>query len=342
MSNAQHILVTGGAGYIGSHTVVELIASGYEPVIIDNFSNAQPAILEGLERIAGRKVLVETGDCTDAAFLERVFQQYAPAGVIHFAAFKSVNESVTSPLAYYHNNLSGLITLLQVMQAHDVHHIVFSSSCTVYGTPVGSPKVDETTPAGKPNSPYGWTKAMNEQILRDAAVANPQLRVVLLRYFNPVGAHPSGLIGEFPQGTPNNILPYITQTAAGKLARLTVFGNDYPTTDGTCVRDYIHVCDLAQAHIKALDYLTQHPELAVFNLGTGTGTSVLELIAAFESATGQPLSWQFGPRRAGDVAEIYADVSKAEQELGWKTTRTVEDAVKDAWRWEQNRVQHEA
>lgn len=338
MSGKKNILVTGGAGYIGSHTVVELIAKGYEPVILDNFSNARPVILSRIEAITGTAIPCEEGDCTDPVFLRSLFKKYTFAGVIHFAAFKAVNESVKEPLAYYHNNLSGLIYLLEVMQEFGVDQLVFSSSCTVYGTPVGTRTVDESTPLGTPNSPYGWTKWMCEQIIRDTVVASLQLKVVLLRYFNPVGAHESGLIGEWPQGTPNNILPYITQTAAGKLEQLTVFGDDYDTPDGTCIRDFIHVADLADAHIKALEYLDTNSELAVFNLGTGKGTSVLELIHAFEQVSGKPLSWKFGPRRAGDVVEICADVERARTILKWEAKRTVVDAVKDSWNWEQKRI----
>ena len=341
MSNEKKILVTGGAGYIGSHTIVELIARGYDPVILDNFSNARPEMIEPLEKITGKQLICERGDCTDTAFLTDVFNRYTFEGVIHFAAFKSVNESVEQPLAYYQNNLTGMINLLQVMETFNVNSFVFSSSCTVYGTPEGTAKVDESTPLGIPNSPYGWTKYMCEQIIRDTVTARPELRAVMLRYFNPVGAHESGLIGELPQGTPNNILPYITQTAAGRLAQLTIFGDDYDTPDGTCIRDFIHVCDIADAHIKALEYMRTHEQLAVFNLGTGKGTSVLELVKAFEQVSGKKLNRKTGPRRAGDVVEIYAGVGLAKNELGWEAKRTVEDAVRDSWNWEQKRLQDE-
>jgi len=339
MSFAKKILVTGGAGYIGSHTVAEMVAQGYEPVIIDNFSNAQPLMLQQLEKITGKPVVFEESDCLDAIFLEDLFSRYSFGGVIHFAAFKAVNESVNQPLAYYQNNLTGLITLLKVMEQFKVDQFVFSSSCTVYGTPEGTTKVTEETPLGTPNSPYGWTKWMCEQIIRDTVLARPELKAVMLRYFNPVGAHESGLIGELPQGTPNNILPYITQTAIGKLDQLTVFGDDYDTPDGTCIRDFIHVSDIAEAHLKALQYMDDHNDLAVFNLGTGTGTSVIELIRAFEKVSGKALNWKTGPRRAGDVAAISAAVDLAEKDLHWKATRTVEDAVRDSWRWEQNRLE---
>lgn len=341
MTDSTYILVTGGAGYIGSHTCVELTQKGYTPVILDNFSNSHRTTIEQVERITGTHIPVRAGDCTDAQTLKQLFDEFSFAGVIHFAAFKAVGESVSNPLGYYSNNLNGLLTLLSQMQESGVRKLVFSSSCTVYGTPEGTSSVTENTPLGIPNSPYGWTKWMGEQILRDAALANPELRVVLLRYFNPVGAHESGIIGEFPQGIPNNILPYITQTASGVLEQLTVFGSDYPTPDGTCIRDFIHVSDLAEAHISALEYMNHKAGLSVFNIGTGEGTSVLELIAAFEQATGKKLNWKFGPRRAGDVTEIYADTSFATKELQWKARRTVSQAVKDAWKWELNRIANE-
>jgi UDP-glucose 4-epimerase len=341
MADTPYILVTGGAGYIGSHTVIELIGQGYVPVILDNYANAHRLVIGLVEEISGQRVLVEEGDCNDRDLLERLFTTYRFAGVIHFAAFKAVGESVEQPLKYYHNNLGGLIQLLSVMEQFAVNKLVFSSSCTVYGTPVGTTKVDEETPLAAPNSPYGWTKWMSEQIIRDAVQARPELDVVLLRYFNPIGAHPSGKIGEFPRGIPNNILPYMTQTAGGILPQLTVYGSDYPTPDGTCIRDYIHVVDLAEAHIKALEYLQTHRNLSVFNIGTGEGTSVLELIAAFEAATGKKLNWTFGPRRAGDVTEIFADATHAASGMHWRAQRTVSQAVKDAWSWEQNRLLNE-
>lgn len=341
MKKTEKILVTGGAGYIGSHTVIELIEQGYTPVILDNFSNAHPSVIPLIETIAGKPILTIEGDCNDSELLRKVFSEHDFSGVIHFAAFKAVGESVANPLKYYQNNLFSLIQLLRVMEEFKVTRLVFSSSCTVYGTPVGTAKVDEQTQLGVPNSPYGWTKLMCEQILRDAVIANPALQVIFLRYFNPIGAHPSGKIGEFPQGVPNNILPYMTQTASGILPQLTVYGDDYPTPDGTCIRDYIHVSDLADAHIRALDYLSVPRELAVFNIGTGTGVSVLELIAAFEQATGKPLNWKFGPRRVGDVVEIYADARSAAEKMNWKATRTMNDAVRDAWKWEQNRLANE-
>lgn len=341
MTKSKYILVTGGAGYIGSHTCVELVSQGYIPVILDDFSNSHRSTVGLIESITGKQLLVQEGNCTDRSLLEVLFRTYSFGGVVHFAAFKAVGESVAKPIDYYRNNLDGLLTLLSVMEEFEVNKLVFSSSCTVYGTPDSTTRVDENTPLGTPNSPYGWTKWMGEQIIRDAVIARPELNAVLLRYFNPVGAHESGIIGEFPQGIPNNILPYITQTASGVLQQLTVFGSDYPTPDGTCIRDFIHVSDLAEAHIKALEYMENHPELAIFNIGTGKGTSVLELIAAFEKATGNKLNWKFGPRRAGDVTEIYADPSLAASKMNWKSKRTVEQAVQDAWKWEQNRIANE-
>jgi UDP-glucose 4-epimerase len=341
MKKTEKILVTGGAGYIGSHTVIELLEQGYTPVILDNFSNSHPSVIPLIESIAGKSVLFVEGDCNDSELLQTLFSEHNFAGVIHFAAFKAVGESVANPLKYYQNNVFSLVQLLRTMEEFKVSKLVFSSSCTVYGTPVGTTKVDEQTQLGTPNSPYGWSKLMCEQILRDAVIANPALQVIFLRYFNPIGAHPSGRIGEFPQGVPNNILPYMTQTASGVLPQLTVYGDDYATSDGTCIRDYIHVSDLADAHIRALDYLNEPRELTVFNIGTGTGVSVLELIAAFEQAIGKPLNWKFGPRRAGDVVEIYADARSAAEKMNWKATRTVSDAVRDAWKWEQNRLANE-
>jgi len=330
------ILVTGGVGYIGSHTVVELINEGYEPVIIDNFSNSNAEMLKRLESLTGKSLLFHEGDCCDIAFLKQVFRAHTFEGVIHFAAFKAVGESVENPIKYYENNLGSLVSILKTMQEFGVKQFVFSSSCTVYGNPENSKCVYETTPLGVPNSPYGWTKFMGEQIVKDIVASN-KIKAVLLRYFNPIGAHSSGMIGEFPQGTPNNIVPYITQTMVGIRESLTVFGSDYETPDGTCIRDYIHVVDLAKAHILALSHTSEiNPE--IFNLGTGTGTSVLELIQAFEEVTNKKLNWNFGPRRAGDVTEIYANTEKAASELGWNSKYNVKDALADAWRWEQNRT----
>lgn len=337
MNNPKQILVTGGAGYIGSHTVVALIQAGFNPIILDNFSNAKRAMIQQVEEIVGEKLIVVEGDVRDEDLVTKICSANKIEAVIHFAAFKAVGESVQNPLSYYDNNLVGLISLLKVMKKQGIKQLIFSSSCTVYGVPENGNCVTEETPLGKPNSPYGWTKWMAEQILLDVAQSD-LLEVVLLRYFNPVGAHESGLIGELPQGIPNNILPYMTQTAAGIREQLTVFGNDYPTKDGTCIRDYIHVVDLAEAHVQALEVKATSPK--IYNLGTGVGTSVLELIKAFEEATGKSMNWTFGPRRSGDVAAIYAKADLAAKELGWHAKRTVKEAVKDAWRWENYRISH--
>lgn len=332
----KNILVTGGAGYIGSHTVVELVANGFEPIILDNFSNASTSVIERMNELCGKDLTVITGDCSDADLVATIFKTHSIQGVIHFAAHKAVGESVDNPLMYYNNNLNGLITVLKTMEQFGVRQFVFSSSCTVYGVPKNGTQVSEETPLETPNSPYGWTKYMGEQIIKDVAKTG-SIDAVLLRYFNPIGAHKSGIIGELPQGVPNNIVPYITQTAAGIREQLTVFGSDYPTEDGTCIRDYIHVCDLALAHIKALA-VVQTNEPAIFNVGTGKGTSVIELIAAFEKATGNKINWQFGPRRTGDVTAIFARADKAKTELNWEANFSVEEAVSDAWKWEKFRV----
>lgn len=338
MNTSRKILVTGGTGYIGSHTVIQLIEQGFDPVIVDNLSNSHPNIVQRISEISGKNIVFEKGDCCDAAFLDDLFTRHTFDGVIHFAAFKAVGESTHDPIRYYTNNLNSLLQLLQMMEKHAVNKLVFSSSCTVYGEPE-SAKVDEKTKLGTPGSPYGWTKWMGEQILRDCMKANPDLRVIFLRYFNPIGAHPSGQLGEFPQGRPNNLLPYITQSAIGILPQLTIFGNDYPTPDGTCIRDFIHVMDLADAHFAALNYLNeQHEGPDTFNIGIGKGVSVLELIAAFEQETGQKVNYRIGERRTGDVMEIFADADLAEKHLHWKAKRTVNDAVRDAWNWEQNRL----
>lgn len=330
------ILVTGGAGYIGSHTVVELVEAGFEPVLIDNFSNSKESALEGIKAILGRDLVCHKIDCADAGALKRVFEQEQNiAGVIHFAAYKAVGESVDEPLKYYHNNVGSLVTLLQVMEAFNVFNLVFSSSCTVYGIPEELP-VTEQTPVQKANSPYGNTKKMCEEILADLASSGSRMKSIALRYFNPIGAHPSAKIGELPLGVPNNLVPFITQTAAGIREQITVFGNDYDTSDGTCIRDYVHVVDLAKAHVVAVERLLQNKAESIefYNVGTGTGNTVLEAIHAFEHATGQKLNYKIGPRRAGDVPKIYADVTKATEVLGFKTTSTLEEAMKSAWDWQ--------
>jgi UDP-glucose 4-epimerase len=335
----KKILVTGGAGYIGSHTVVELAQAGYEPVIIDNFSNSQESALAGIQAILGREVPCHRIDCGDAEALRQVFKAEGNvAGVIHFAAFKAVGESVQKPLAYFHNNVGSLITLLEVMPEFGVENLVFSSSCTVYGVPDQLP-VTEATPTKPASSPYGRTKQMCEDIVHDAAGApGNKTRTILLRYFNPVGAHESAKIGELPLGVPNNLVPFITQTAAGLREKLTIFGNDYDTPDGTNVRDYIHVVDLAKAHIAAvqrlLDRKASEP-VETFNVGTGHGNSVLEVVHAFEEASGQKLNYVIGPRRPGDVPAIYADATKAAEVLGFKTETSLRDSLASAWKWQQ-------
>ncbi len=339
MANNMKILVTGGAGYIGSHTVVELAQAGYEPVIIDDFSNSKESVLAGLRAILGRDVPCHHADCGDAGALRQVFQQEGNiAGVIHFAAFKAVGESVQKPLAYFHNNVGSLLTLLQVMPEFGVENLVFSSSCTVYGNPDALP-VTEATPTKPATSPYGRTKQMCEDIVHDVAGASSnKLRTILLRYFNPIGAHESAKIGELPLGTPNNLVPFITQTAAGIREKLTIFGNDYDTPDGTNVRDYIHVVDLAKAHIVAVQRLLDKkaPEtVETFNVGTGHGNTVLDVVQTFEKASGQKLNYAIGPRRPGDVPAIYADATKAETVLGFKTTTSLFDSLASAWKWQQ-------
>ncbi|MGO0575608.1 UDP-glucose 4-epimerase GalE [Ornithinimicrobium panacihumi] len=331
----MRVLVTGGAGYIGSHTVLALLAAGHDVVIVDDFSNSRPAVVGRLEEIAGRAIPVHAFDVADEERLEGVFTDPAAPidAVIHFAAFKAVGESVARPLDYYRNNLGATIQLVTTMLRHGVHRLVFSSSATVYGDDAPVP-MTEDLPTSATN-PYGWTKVMNEQILTDAVVAEPALRVALLRYFNPVGAHPSGRIGEDPSDVPNNLMPYIAQVAVGRREKLSVFGDDYDTVDGTGVRDYIHVEDLAAGHLAALEWISTHDRaLSVWNLGTGRGTSVLELVRAFERASGRPIPYEIVARRPGDIASSYADPTRAEQELGWRATRTVEDMCADSWRWQ--------
>ncbi len=335
-SQMKKILVTGGAGYIGSHTVVELQEAGYAPVIVDNFSNSEESALQGIAAILGKEVPCYRVDCTDVQALRHVFEQEPEiAGVIHFAAYKAVGESVAEPLKYYHNNVGSLVALLQVMKEFGVNKLVFSSSCTVYGVPDQLP-VTEKTPVQKANSPYGNTKKVCEEILTDVEVSGAGMYSIALRYFNPIGAHPSAKIGELPLGVPSNLVPFITQTAVGMREQVTVFGDDYDTPDGTCVRDYVHVVDLAKGHVVAVDRLLQDKaeRLEFYNIGTGNGNTVLEAIKAFESASGEKLNYKIGPRRPGDVPKIYADVTKATEVLGFKTTTTLEESMASAWAWQ--------
>jgi len=326
------ILVTGGAGYIGSLTSVQLIGVGIEPVIVDNFCNASPKVLDRIERIAGRRPTLYTGDIRDRALLDRIFAEQKIDAVIHFAALKAVGESVAKPLEYYENNLGGTFVLLEAMRAAGVKTFVFSSSATVYGDPASVP-IREDFPTRATN-PYGWTKLMMEQVLTDFQHATPDWSVTLLRYFNPVGAHPSGLMGEDPQGIPNNLMPYLAQVAVGRREYLSVYGSDYPTPDGTGVRDYIHVMDLADGHIAALRARHGKPGVHVFNLGTGYGNSVLEMVAAFSRAVGRELPYKLVDRRPGDIAECWADPAYAERELGWRATRSLDDMTRDTWKWQ--------
>lgn len=331
----KKILVTGGAGYIGAHAVVELVRAGYEPILIDDFSRSDDTLLIGIEMIIGNKPKFYRGNCASESFLKSVFEtEKNIAGVIHFAAYKSVGESVQVPTLYYRNNIDSLLTLLDVMRERHVKNLIFSSSCTVYGQPDTIP-VKEDAPFKRAQSPYGATKQMCERILEDAFLLG--FKIVSLRYFNPIGAHPSGFIGEIPIGAPNNLVPYITQTAIGKRERLTVFGNDYNTLDGSCIRDYIHVVDLADAHIKALEFLEAKPGANyydVFNIGTGIGVSVLQLIHEFQEVSGVKLNYSIGPRRTGDVEKTYADPNKAFQELKWRVQYTSAEALLHSWNWE--------
>lgn len=332
----KKILVTGGAGYIGAHTVVELAQSGYQPIIVDNLSRSDRTLIEGIEKILGEKPVFHQGDCTDEAFLRKVFETEKDIqAAMHFAAYKSVGESVQKPDIYYSNNINSLIALTRVMKEFNVKDLIFSSSCTVYGQPDQIP-VNEEAPMKHAESPYGATKQMCERILQD--IYPHGMRIVSLRYFNPIGAHPSALIGELPIGVPGNLVPFITQTAIGKREKLTVFGNDYNTPDGTCLRDFIHVVDLSQAHIKALEYLSREKEgnvYKVFNVGTGVGVSVLELINKFQKATGVKLNYAIGPRRPGDVEKTYADPAKAFKDLQWKPKFSIEDGLLHSWKWEE-------
>lgn len=328
------VLVTGGAGFIGSHTVVELMNAEHDVAVVDNLCNSKEESLRRVAAITGKTVPFHNADIRDRAALDAVFHAEGPVdAVIHFAALKAVGESVRIPLDYYGNNITGTITLCEAMAAAGCRNLVFSSSATVYGDPASVP-IREDFPTPGATNPYGWSKLMMEQILRDVQKASPAWNIILLRYFNPIGAHPSGLIGEDPAGIPNNLLPFVAQVAIGRRDSLAIFGNDYPTTDGTGVRDYIHVVDLALGHLKALDALTAAPGLAVYNLGTGKGSSVLEVIAAFEQASGRPVPFTIQPRRPGDVAACWADPSKAQRELGWRAVRDLRAMCEDAWRWQ--------
>ena len=332
----KKVLVTGGAGYIGSHTVVELCNDDFIPVIVDNFSNTDDRILDGLQELLGYAPELYRVDCTDYQALKAVFAAEMPDAVIHFAAYKAVGESTELPLKYYANNIDSLIVVLRLMEEFKVNDLVFSSSCTVYGQPEQLP-VDEQCPPQMATSPYGYSKQVCERIIQDACSARQSLKCALLRYFNPIGAHPSAMIGELPFGVPNNLVPYITQTAIGIRSHLTIHGSDYSTPDGTCIRDYIHVCDLAAAHVKALHWLeSQTQACEAFNLGQGLGNSVKEVVDTFVRVNQTALPVVMGPRRSGDVEQVWADVSKANQHLNWKTERSLEQALKDAWKWEKH------
>jgi UDP-glucose 4-epimerase len=334
MIKENHVLVTGGAGYIGSHTVVELLKAGFKVTVADNLERSDFKIVEGVETITKTKIDFHKIDCLDYSSLDDLFSKNKFSSVIHFAAFKSVNESVSEPISYYKNNVGSLITLLEIMQKHQVKDLIFSSSCTVYGQPDVIP-VDETAPFKRAESPYGATKQVCERILEDAATVG--FKVISLRYFNPIGAHESGLIGELPIGVPNNLVPYVTQTAAGIREKLTVFGSDYDTADGSCVRDFIHVVDLATAHVKAIQYVQSRTEISLFNtfnVGTGVGVSVLELIKKFIEVTGINLNYALGPRRAGDIEKVYADPKKINQAFGWSPKYGLGESLLHAWNWE--------
>ena len=327
------ILVTGGAGYIGSHTCVELLNAGYDVVVVDNLYNASPKALDRVKEITGKDLTFYEADIRDREALEAIFAKENVDAVIHFAGLKAVGESVVKPLEYYENNIAGTVNLCFAMRKYNVKNIIFSSSATVYGDPAQIP-ITEECPKGTCTNPYGWTKWMLEQILVDLHTADPEWNVILLRYFNPIGAHKSGLIGEDPKGIPNNLLPYVAQVAIGKLECLGVFGDDYDTPDGTGVRDYIHVVDLAVGHVKAIEKLKDKEGVSVYNLGTGNGYSVLQVVHAFEKACGHPIKYQIKPRRAGDIATCYCDPQKAKKELGWEAQYNIEDMCADSWNWQ--------
>lgn len=333
----MNVLLAGGAGYIGTHTCVELIEAGHDVVIADNYSNSCPEAVARVEEITGRKIPLYEADVCDKEAVDKIFAENKIDAVIHFAGLKAVGESCAKPVEYYRNNIDSTLTLLEAMKKYEVNNFIFSSSATVYGTPKTVPLV-ETMPTGSPTNPYGWTKLMMEQILSDTAKANPEMSIVLLRYFNPIGAHESGRIGEDPNGIPNNLMPFITQVAAGRLEKLGVFGDDYPTHDGTGVRDYIHVVDLAKGHVKALDYSAEHKGTEIFNLGTGTGYSVLDIVKAFIKVNNIDIPYVIKERRPGDIAECYADASKAKEKLGWVAEKSLEDMCRDSWNWQSHNV----
>ncbi len=328
----MNILLTGGAGFIGSHTAVELLNAGHHVIVVDNLYNSSEKSLARVQELTGKTLRFYQADCCDFAAMDKIFVENAIDAVIHFAAYKAVGESVAKPMAYYRNNLDCTLTVCEAMKKHGVTRFIFSSSATVYGIPDHMP-LDETMPTSCTN-PYGWTKYMNERILTDIAAANPAWSVVLLRYFNPIGAHESGRIGEMPNGIPNNLMPYITQVASGKRECLSVFGNDYPTPDGTGVRDYIHVVDLAKGHLAAAHYAMTHTGTEIVNLGTGHGYSVLDIVHAFEKVNGVKVPYKIVSRRPGDIAECWADPAKAKRDLGWEAEKNLEDMCRDAWRWQ--------
>lgn len=334
----MYVLVTGGSGYIGSHTCVQLIEAGYKPVILDNLCNSKASVLDRINSLTGYTPELYQGDIRDRALLDTIFAKHSIHAVIHFAGLKAVGESVTKPLEYYNNNVYGTLVLLEAMRAAQVKNFIYSSSATVYGDQPQIPYV-ESFPTGSPSSPYGRSKLMVEQILQDVQLADPEWNMTILRYFNPVGAHPSGQMGEDPQGIPNNLMPFIAQVAVGRRESLAIFGNDYPTPDGTGVRDYIHVVDLADGHVAAMKQLHNQPGVHIFNLGAGIGSSVLQVVEAFTKACGKPLAYHFAPRRDGDLPAYWADSSKAAEQLGWRTHRTLDEMAADTWRWQSNNPQ---
>lgn len=336
----QAILVTGGTGFIGSHTTVELQQAGYKVVIVDNLSNSKADVVDGIEKITGVRPAFEQIDCCDLEAMDKIFAKYKDIrGIIHFAASKAVGESVQKPLLYYRNNITSLLNLLELMPKHGVEGIIFSSSCTVYGQP--SPEnlpVTEQAPIQKALSPYGNTKQINEEIIQDYIHSGAPIKSIILRYFNPIGAHPSALIGELPNGVPMNLIPFVTQTAIGQRTQLKIFGNDYDTPDGTCIRDYIYVVDLAKAHVKAMERILENKDadaVEVFNIGTGRGLSTLEVVEGFEKATGVKVNWEYAPRREGDIEKVWGNVDKANNVLGWKAEAKLEDILRSAWEWQQ-------